>query len=74
MYSKGRGGTPSRYRLNREDLLGIPFPEISANLQEKMTIEINHRLETIRRLRAEAIEEWENAKKEFEQNLLGEAA
>ncbi|MCM1543227.1 MAG: hypothetical protein NC121_18495 [Blautia sp.] len=31
MYSHARGSTPSRYRLNRDDLLKLPFPDIKAD-------------------------------------------
>ena len=31
MYSYSRGSTPSRYRLNREDMLNLPFPLLNKN-------------------------------------------
>jgi hypothetical protein len=74
MYSKGRGGTPSRYRLNREDLIALPFPEISGRTRDVLIPEIKRRLETAHRLRAEAAADWAAAKAEFERKLLGESA
>ncbi|MBM4401012.1 MAG: hypothetical protein FJ045_03575, partial [Crenarchaeota archaeon] len=71
MYSKGRGGTPSRYRLSREDLAALPFPNISQKLQGELAAEISNRLAEIKRLRDEADKEWSTAKQSFEQKLLG---
>ena len=31
MYSKTRGGTPSRYRLNEEDFIDLNFPIVDDN-------------------------------------------
>lgn len=70
IYSRGRGGTPSRYRVNREDLLKLPFPEIKSGLQSRLNREISRRIDRIHILRREADEEWAEAKKKFEQELL----
>ncbi len=71
MYSLCRGGTPSRYRLNAEDLAQMPFPAVSTKLQISITNEVRHRREEARRLRAEAEAEWAAAKERFEEQLLG---
>ena len=71
IYSKGRGGTPSRYRVNREDLEKLPFPKIESKKQDCLAKEINKRLNQIRRLREEAAREWDAAKAKFEAKLLG---
>lgn len=71
MYSLCRGGTPSRYRLNAEDLTQIPFPIVSDKLQILIATEVRRRREEARRLRAEAEAEWAAAKERFEQQLLG---
>jgi restriction endonuclease S subunit len=71
MYSLCRGGTPSRYRLNADDLAQMPFPIISDKMQPDIATEVRHRREEARRLRAEAEAEWQAAKKSFEDQLLG---
>jgi type I restriction enzyme S subunit len=74
IYSKARGATPSRYRVNREDLVKLPFPTVSGDLQDQLADEILRRLNYTRRLRAEAAREWEAAKARFEARLLGSEA
>jgi len=74
MYSKARGGTPSRYRLNAEDLANLPFPQIRPELQQAIATEVVRRRETARRLRSEAASEWAAAKTWFESELLGRPA
>jgi len=71
MYSKARGSTPSRYRLNREDLLKLPFPDIvgEQDLIAKQAIETRN---MVKKMRAEAELEWEAAKEQFEKELLTE--
>lgn len=71
IYSKARGATPSRYRVNREDLAKLPFPIVSGDLQDQLADEILRRLNYTRRLREEAAREWEVAKARFEARLLG---
>ena len=71
MYSHSRGSTPSRYRLNRNDMLKLPFPDIS-EIQEKIAANaLNLRIQ-VANLRSEAEQEWQEAKKQFEKELLGE--
>lgn len=71
MYSHSRGSTPSRYRLNREDMRKLPFPDIKefqAGLSEDA---INVR-KTVKAMRIQAESDWQNAKEQFEKELLGE--
>lgn len=72
MYLRTRGGTPSRYRLGHEDLLEIPFPELNDAIQKIICEEATNRKSNALRLKAEAEKEWQNAKKWFEEQLLGE--
>lgn len=71
MYSHARGSTPSRYRLNREDMLKLPFPDIREQ-QEQIATEANHVREQVKSLRIQAEREWQAAKAQFEKELLGE--
>lgn len=71
MYSQARGSTPSRYRLNREDMLKLPFPDIREH-QEQIGTEANHVREQVKSLRIQAEQEWQAAKAQFEEELLGE--
>lgn len=71
MYSHARGSTPSRYRLNREDMLKLPFPDIREQ-QEQIATEANHVREQVKSLRIQAEKEWQAAKAQFEKELLGE--
>lgn len=72
MYMRTRGATPSRFRLNGNDLTSIPFPEIDDALQSVIAEEVHTRREQAHRLRAEAEAGWEAAKRWFEVRLLGE--
>ncbi len=71
MYLKSRGATPSRFRLDSDDLLKIPFPKMDASTQSMITAEVSHRREESRRLRSEAKSGWQNAKQWFQEQLLG---
>ena len=71
MYSHARGSTPSRYRLNREDMLKLPFPNIK-NQQQEIAYEANKIREQVKVMREQANEEWQKAKQHFEESLLGE--
>ena len=57
-YSKTRGATPSRYRLSRQDLLGLPFPPMSADAQKRLATEIGRRRDKVTRILGEADEMW----------------
>ena len=70
MYSHSRGSTPSRYRLNREDALKLPFPDIKSS-QRDIADEAFKVREEVVQLRNEAAKEWEDAKARFEKELLG---
>lgn len=70
IYSKGRGATPSRYRVNRDDLAALPFPIIDPKKQAVLATEVEHRIGNARRLRQEAAQEWQAAKQRFEEQLL----
>lgn len=71
MYSNARGSTPSRYRLNRADMLKLPFPDI-AGVQDEVAENAISARETAKKLRVEAEQEWQAAKAQFEKELLGE--
>ena len=71
MYSHARGSTPSRYRLNREDMLKLPFPDIREH-QEKLATEANDIRIQVKAMRIQAEQEWQAAKEQFERELLGE--
>lgn len=71
MYSNARGSTPSRYRLNRSDMLKLPFPDI-ADVQDEVAENAISARETAKKLRVEAEQEWQAAKAQFEKELLGE--
>lgn len=71
MYSHARGSTPSRYRLNREDLLKLPFPDITSQ-QDQIASEANKVREKVKIINEQANKEWEKAKRQFEKDLLGE--
>lgn len=73
MYLRSRGGTPSRYRLDGADLLSIPFPDASDLPQKEIAAEIRRRRERSRSLREEAETGWADAKRWFEEQLLGPA-
>lgn len=71
MYSHARGSTPSRYRLNREDMLKLPFPDIREH-QDKIANDTNNVREQVKAMRIQAEQEWQEARKRFEKELLGE--
>ena len=71
MYSHSRGSTPSRYRLNREDMLNLPFPDITDSQTQIANNAIEVRNKVIS-LRTEAEQDWKAAKEQFEKELLGE--
>ena len=71
MYRRSRGATPSRFRLSGDDLLSIPFPRLDKSIQSAITDEVRHRRENARRLRDEAENGWQAAKRWFEEQLLG---
>ena len=70
MYSHARGSTPSRYRLNREDMLKLPFPDIREH-QDKIANDANSVREQVKAMRIQAEQEWQTAKEQFEKELLG---
>ena len=69
MYSHARGSTPSRYRLNREDMLKLPFPDITG-IQTNIANEAVAVRCQAQKLRTEAEQEWAVAKMQFERELL----
>lgn len=71
MYSHARGSTPSRYRLNREDMLKLPFPDIREH-QERIATAANDIREQVKNMRIQAEQDWQTAKEQFEKELLGE--
>ena len=71
MYSHARGSTPSRYRLNREDMLRLPFPDIRKH-QDKIADDASNVREQVKAIRIQAEQEWQAAKEQFEKELLGD--
>ena len=71
MYSHARGSTPSRYRLNKEDMLKLPFPDISER-QEQIAAKATDIRNLVKSMRIQAEEDWKAAKEQFEKELLGE--
>ena len=71
MYSHARGSTPSRYRLNKEDMLKLPFPDISGR-QEQIAAKANDIRNQVKSMHIQAEENWNAAKERFEKELLGE--
>lgn len=71
MYSHARGSTPSRYRLNREDMLKLPFPDIREH-QKQLAVEANNVREQVKSMRVQAEQGLKAAKEQFEKELLGE--
>ena len=71
MYSHARGSTPSRYRLNREDMLKLPFPDIR-EYQDKIADDASSVREQVKAMCIQAEQEWQAAKEQFEKELLGE--
>ena len=71
MYSHARGSTPSRYRLNREDMLKLPFPDIREQ-QDTIADDANNVRQQVKAMRIQAEQEWQVAKEQFEKELLGE--
>jgi len=73
MYANARGSTPSRYRLNREDMLNLAFPDITdTELQNIIAREAVRRRDQALTLRSTAEREWQSAREQFEKELLGE--
>lgn len=58
--------------LTQDVVEAIPVPMADKVVQDKIATEIMHRRTEARRLREEAAQEWEIAKKRFEARLLGE--
>ncbi len=71
MYSHARGSTPSRYRLNREDMFKLPLPDICKH-QDKIADDANNVREQVKAMRVQAEQEWQVSKERFEKELLGE--
>ncbi len=71
MYAHARGSTPSRYRLNRDDMLKLPFPDIR-KYQVQIADDANNVREQVKAMRIHAEKEWQVAKERFERELLGE--
>lgn len=69
LYSYARGSTPSRYRLNREDMLKLPFPDIRAD-QTAIFEKVTSVQARAKNLRAQAESDWKAAKETFERVLL----
>ena len=57
VYSKGRGSTPSRYRVSRSDFLKLPFPIID-NISADLASEMKKRRKRVIALINEAKELW----------------
>ncbi len=73
MYLRSRGATPSRFRLNGDDLMSLPFPKLDNAMQTAIVEEVRRRRDTARGLRGEAEAGWATAKRRFEVELMGRA-
>ena len=73
MYLRSRGATPSRFRLNSDDLMSLPFPKLDTAMQTTIVEEVRQRRDAARRLRGEAEAGWEAAKRRFEVQLLAKS-
>lgn len=58
-------------RLANEDVVNLVVPVPDRDIQEKVAAEVARRREAARRLRSDAARMWEEAKKRFEEELLG---
>jgi type I restriction enzyme, S subunit len=58
-------------RLANDDVVNLVIPVPERNVQAAIALEVAHRRDQVRRLRAEANASWEQAKAEFEFALLG---
>ena len=74
IYSKCRGGTPSRYRIIGADLWALPFPSIAEKKQDELLNVIKGKLKAIRDLREEVERDWRTAKADFEAKILVKGA
>ena len=75
VFTQVKGKTTGSSVLRRIDpgmfaSLQIPLPDMA--LQKNIAAEITRRRDEARRLRGEAVKEWEKAKAGFEARLLGE--
>jgi len=70
MLSKGRGGTPSRYRLSRSDFMELPFPNVQPELQKKIGARLKSDIDKAMKLKHESKEILEKAKKNIENMIL----
>ena len=70
MYLRSRGAAPSRFQLNGDDLMSIPFPELDNAMQTEIVEEVRRRRDAARRLRGEAEAGWAAAKGRFERELI----
>ncbi len=57
VYSKGRGSTPSRYRVSRNDFLKLPFPKIN-KIGKELANEMKNRRDRVISLMREVNELW----------------
>ena len=75
MYARSRGGTPSRYRLDADDFLTLPVPNIAKQKQTEIAAMCEAKVREAIALRAHAEAVWQQARKRFEEQLLkGDAA
>ena len=58
-------------RLTNEDVINLAIPIPKPAVQESIASEVRRRREEARRLRSEAENEWQAAKRWFEEQLLG---
>ncbi len=64
-------GSSGRRRIDPEMFASLQIPLPDKSTQKTIAAEVTRRREEARRLRAEAAKEWEEAKKRFEERLLG---
>lgn len=68
MFSKGRGGIPSRYRLNRTDFSLLPFPNVNIRTQQEIGMQVNQAF----KIKKEKETEAEELLNSIEDYVLGE--
>lgn len=58
-------------RLDNDDVVNLVIPVPDDVIQKKIAAEVSHRRDTARRLREDAALLWDDAKRRFEETLLG---
>lgn len=70
MYSKGRGATPSRFRLSREDLIKLPFPALTPTEIDSIGKEFLEQRNKAKSMKSKAQKLIEDLQKKIEKLVL----